>query len=174
MRPVVSIAYRRASRTIKHLAARIASDLGQARTAEVWRSCFPSFPQHLPQESHFLSRGSAAVWLGWNDKDMTDLYDRIREDAAFRKEWAEKAGLGFEIPPIPKGIRRSAFPPEVVVIGRNGRKTTEKRASKHPLDAAERSVGSTLIIQDLGPVRVTTGLLARRYTECSHGSLRRG
>jgi hypothetical protein len=57
---------------------------------------------------------------------MSDLYDRIQEDAAFRKEWAEKAGLGFEIPPIPKGIRGSAFPPEIVVIGPNGRKTTEK------------------------------------------------
>jgi len=57
---------------------------------------------------------------------MSGLYDRIREDVAFRKEWAEKAGLGFEIPPIPKWIRRSAFPREIVAIGRNGRKITEK------------------------------------------------
>lgn len=70
--------------------------------------------------------GVRQFWLGWKDKDMSDLYDRIREDVAFRKEWAEKAGLGFELPPIPKGIRRSPFPREIVVIGRNGRKMTEK------------------------------------------------
>ena len=29
---------------------------------------------------------------------MSELYDKIREDVAFRREWAEKAGLGFEIP----------------------------------------------------------------------------
>jgi hypothetical protein len=42
---------------------------------------------------------------------MTDLYDRVRRDVAFRKEVAEKAGLGFE------------FSSKITVIGRNGRKT---------------------------------------------------
>jgi len=42
--------------------------------------------------------GVRQFWLGWEDKDMSDLYDKIREDVAFRREWAEKAGLGFEIP----------------------------------------------------------------------------
>jgi len=37
-------------------------------------------------------------WLGWEDKDMSDLYDKIRDDVAFRREWAEKSGLGFVIP----------------------------------------------------------------------------
>ena len=27
---------------------------------------------------------------------MSDLYDKIREDVAFRKEWAEKSGLGLK------------------------------------------------------------------------------
>jgi hypothetical protein len=29
---------------------------------------------------------------------MSDLYDKIRQDVKFRKEVAEKAGLGFELP----------------------------------------------------------------------------
>ena len=29
---------------------------------------------------------------------MSDLYDKIRHDVAFRKKVAEKAGLGFELP----------------------------------------------------------------------------
>ena len=42
--------------------------------------------------------GVRQFWLGWEDKDMSDLYDKIREDVVFRREWAEKSGLGFEIP----------------------------------------------------------------------------
>jgi hypothetical protein len=29
---------------------------------------------------------------------MSDHYDKIREDAAFRREVAERAGTGFELP----------------------------------------------------------------------------
>jgi hypothetical protein len=29
---------------------------------------------------------------------MTDLYDKVKDDQAFRLEWAEKCGIGFEIP----------------------------------------------------------------------------
>jgi hypothetical protein len=29
---------------------------------------------------------------------MSDLYDKVRENMKFRKEVAEKAGLGFELP----------------------------------------------------------------------------
>ena len=42
--------------------------------------------------------GVRRFWLGWEDKDMSDLYDKIRDDVAFRREWAEKSGLGFIIP----------------------------------------------------------------------------
>jgi len=48
---------------------------------------------------------------------MSDLYDKIREDVAFRRKWAEKAALGFEIPTKDFAKNR--------VIGRNGRKRTE-------------------------------------------------
>ena len=31
-------------------------------------------------------------------EDMSGLYDKVRHDVEFRKEVAEKAGLGFELP----------------------------------------------------------------------------
>ena len=31
---------------------------------------------------------------------MSDLYDKIKEDLPFRKEWAEKAGFGFGLPSV--------------------------------------------------------------------------
>ena len=46
---------------------------------------------------------------------MSDLYDKIKSNVAFRKEMAEKAGLGFELPS------------KIIVIGRNGRKLESAR-----------------------------------------------
>ena len=42
--------------------------------------------------------GLVKYWLGWAEEDMSGLYDKIRHDVEFRKEVAEKAGLGFELP----------------------------------------------------------------------------
>jgi len=39
-------------------------------------------------------------WVGHADVSMGDLYDKIREDVEFRKEWAEKCGFGFELSPV--------------------------------------------------------------------------
>jgi hypothetical protein len=41
---------------------------------------------------------------------MSDRYDKVAAERGLRKEWAERAGLGFEIPA------------KILVIGRNGRK----------------------------------------------------
>jgi hypothetical protein len=49
---------------------------------------------------------------------MSDLYDKIKEEVSFRKEVAEKAGLGFEIPN------------KIIVIRRNGRKLEKLPAEK--------------------------------------------
>jgi hypothetical protein len=40
------------------------------------------------------------LWLGHAGKTMTDLYDKIKEDKQFRLEWAEKCGIGFELPEL--------------------------------------------------------------------------
>lgn len=44
--------------------------------------------------------GLRKFWLGHADEDMSDRYDKIREDVEFRKEWAEKCGFGFKLPSI--------------------------------------------------------------------------
>ena len=29
---------------------------------------------------------------------MSELYDKVKHDIGFRREWAEKCGIGFELP----------------------------------------------------------------------------
>jgi integrase len=36
-------------------------------------------------------------WSGHASSDITDRYIKVGQDIAFRKEWAEKAGIGFQI-----------------------------------------------------------------------------
>jgi integrase len=49
-------------------------------------------------------------WHGHAGKTVTDLYSKLKDDTAFRKQVAEKAGLGFELPS------------EKAVVGLNGPK----------------------------------------------------
>ena len=44
--------------------------------------------------------GLYKYWLGHAGKDMSDLYDKIKEDVAFRRKWAERCGFGFELPSV--------------------------------------------------------------------------
>jgi hypothetical protein len=52
--------------------------------------------------------GLRKFWLGWSDKDMSDHYDKIREDTAFRREVAERVGIGFELPSIVPNVPKIA------------------------------------------------------------------
>jgi hypothetical protein len=38
--------------------------------------------------------------MGHADESMSHLYDKIKEDVEFRREWAEKAGFGFKLPSV--------------------------------------------------------------------------
>ena len=38
--------------------------------------------------------GLYKYWMGHAGKDMSDLYDKIKEDVAFRRKWAERCGFG--------------------------------------------------------------------------------
>jgi len=53
-------------------------------------------------------------WHGHAGKTVTDLYSKLKDDTAFRKQVAEKAGLGFELPS------------EKAVVGLNGPKIEGK------------------------------------------------
>ena len=37
------------------------------------------------------------LWMGHAPEEVGDLYSKLRDDVAFRQEWAEKAGLGFSV-----------------------------------------------------------------------------
>ena len=58
--------------------------------------------------------GLYKYWLGHAGKDMSDLYDKIKEDVPFRKMWAEKCGFGFElpsvVPKVPKCTEKTETP----------------------------------------------------------------
>jgi len=36
-------------------------------------------------------------WMGHAPQEVGDLYSKLRDDVAFRQEWAERIGLGFEL-----------------------------------------------------------------------------
>jgi len=42
--------------------------------------------------------GLLKFWIGHADKDLSDTYDRSREDLQFRKDVARSMGVGFELP----------------------------------------------------------------------------
>jgi integrase len=37
-------------------------------------------------------------WIGHADKSITDRYSKMSKRIQTRKDWAEKAGLGFDLP----------------------------------------------------------------------------
>lgn len=42
--------------------------------------------------------GLYKFWMGHADEDMSDHYDKVKEDLEFRRDWAEKCGFGFGLP----------------------------------------------------------------------------
>ena len=68
--------------------------------------------------------GVRKFWMGHAGEDMSDLYDKIKNDVPFRKEVAEKAGLGFDLP-SKKCVEQNQFSSKKRSIGPNGPKSTE-------------------------------------------------
>jgi integrase len=56
--------------------------------------------------------GLYKYWMGHAGRDMSDLYDKVKDDVGFRREWAERCGFGFELPSVvpnvPKMVQKSA------------------------------------------------------------------
>jgi integrase len=50
--------------------------------------------------------GLRQYWLGHAGRDMGDLYDKIKDDEDFRKNWAERSGFGFELPSVIPNVPR--------------------------------------------------------------------
>jgi integrase len=67
--------------------------------------------QHCPD-------GVLKFWMGHADRDMTDHYDRSREDVQFRRDVAKSVGVGFELPKMLTAKRAKNL-----LTGASGRQT---------------------------------------------------
>ena len=79
-------------------------DLGyvnpQTGTHKAGNHAFRRFRNTYLRNRTQCPKGLYDYWLGHAGEDMSDLYDKIKEDVAFRKMWAEKSGFGFELPSV--------------------------------------------------------------------------
>jgi len=61
-----------------------------------------------------VPRRPIQVMDGSAGRDMSDLYDKVKEDVGVRRKWAERCGFGFELPSVvpnvPKIVQKSASP----------------------------------------------------------------
>jgi integrase len=49
-------------------------------------------------------------WSGHSPQHVSERYIKLFEERAYRLEWAEKVGLGFELPTTPSGLRGLLIP----------------------------------------------------------------
>ena len=63
--------------------------------------CFEIHGELHSEEVTVFTPGSswqrAYVWMGRAPEEVGDLYSKLKDDVAFRQEWAERVGLGFEL-----------------------------------------------------------------------------
>ena len=52
--------------------------------------------------------GLYKYWMSHAGKDMSDLYDKIKEDVAFLRKWAERCRFGFELPSLVPNVPKTA------------------------------------------------------------------
>jgi integrase len=59
--------------------------------------------------------GVLRFWLGWGSEDMSGHYDQIKNDVAFRKDVANRCGVGLDVPTSLASIEPNEPKPETVV-----------------------------------------------------------
>jgi hypothetical protein len=79
---------------------------------------FRRFRNTFLRQSH-CPDGVLKFWMGHAEVDMSDRYDRSREDAEYRKDVAQAMGIGFEIPKMQ--TTKPSKKEKTILIGRNGR-----------------------------------------------------
>ena len=85
--------------------------IGYTGTYKAGNHAFRRFRNTHLRNRTACPEGLVKFWMGHADESMGDLYDKIKEDVAFRKEWAEKCGFGFNLPSVV---------PNVPIVPRNG------------------------------------------------------
>lgn len=64
-----------------------------------------------------LPKGLPDFWLGHAGEDMDNLYDKSKRIFHYERSWAEKAGFGFELPPLVPNVPRIERKDEVLSAG---------------------------------------------------------
>jgi hypothetical protein len=75
-------------------------------THKAGNHAFRRFRNTYLQNYTTCPEGLYKYWMGHAGKDMSDLYDKIKEDVAFRRHWAEKSGYGIELPSVVPNLPR--------------------------------------------------------------------
>jgi hypothetical protein len=47
-------------------------------------------------------------WMGHGAKTIGDVYKKVKQETAVRKDWCSKAGLGFKLPVQLKVVKKGA------------------------------------------------------------------
>lgn len=64
--------------------------------------CFSRFRTSLLRKNR-VPWDLEKFWIGHASKDITDKYaEQLKEDVEYRREWAERVGLGFVVPRVPQ------------------------------------------------------------------------
>ena len=77
-----------------------------------WRSCLPSLSSHLLRKNN-VPKDLEHFWMGHDDEEIGDIYSKLKQDVAFRKEVAERIGVGFELPSKNLVVGPNGLKPEV-------------------------------------------------------------
>jgi len=68
-----------------------------------------SKPAHLPKNR--MPWNLQKLWLGHANQDVTDRYaEQLKEDVEWRKQEAERAGLGFKLPTMESSVGLLGLP----------------------------------------------------------------
>jgi integrase len=69
-------------------------------TCKAGSHAFRRFRNTFLKNHSSCPRGLYKYWLGHAATEMSDLYDKVRHDVGFRREWAERCGIGFDLHPL--------------------------------------------------------------------------
>ena len=83
----------------RNLARELYSTLDSLGISKRGFHAFRRYRNTFLRQSH-CPDGLLKFWMGHADKDLSDTYDRSREDVQFRKDVARSMGVGFELPQI--------------------------------------------------------------------------
>jgi integrase len=69
-------------------------------TCKAGSHAFRRFRNTFLKNHSSCPRGLYKFWLGHAATEMSDVYDKVRDDVGFRREWAERCGVGFDLRPL--------------------------------------------------------------------------